>query len=86
MQLLKKILAFPFIVLIQIYRYGISPFTPSSCRFEPTCSAYSLEAFQKHHVLKAFWLSLKRISKCHPWGSSGYDPVPPAKNKTKDAS
>ncbi|WP_229731878.1 membrane protein insertion efficiency factor YidD [Psychroflexus planctonicus] len=84
--MLKKILAFPFILLIQIYRYGISPFTASSCRFEPTCSAYSLEAFQKHNVFMAFWLSLKRISKCHPWGSSGYDPVPPSKNKTKDNS
>jgi putative membrane protein insertion efficiency factor len=79
-------MAFPFILLIQIYRYGISPFISSSCRFSPTCSTYSLEAFQRHPILKAFWLSLKRISKCHPWGSSGYDPVPPPKNKTNDNS
>lgn len=79
----KKIIAFPFILLIQLYRYGISPFTASSCRFEPTCSAYSLEAFQKHSVSTAFWLSLQRISKCHPWGASGYDPVPHPKKKEK---
>lgn len=69
------------IFLIRIYQYAISPFTPSSCRFSPTCSSYSVEAIQKHGPLKGFWLSLKRISKCHPWGSSGYDPVPEIEQK-----
>lgn len=71
-KLLKKLMVF----VIRIYQYAISPFTPSSCRFAPTCSAYSVEAIQKHGPFKGFWLSLKRVSKCHPWGSSGYDPVP----------
>lgn len=77
----QKIVAFPFVLLITIYQYGISPYIPSSCRFEPTCSNYCLQAFKKHSLLRAIWISVKRISKCHPWGGSGYDPVPPSKNK-----
>jgi len=76
MQRIKYLLSLPFILLIQIYRYAISPFFPSSCRFTPTCSAYGLEAFKKHGPIKGFWLTAKRISRCHPWGKSGYDPVP----------
>ncbi|MBC8882653.1 membrane protein insertion efficiency factor YidD [Flavobacterium piscinae] len=72
----KKIIQLPFIFLIRFYQAVISPLTPATCRFEPTCSHYSAEAIQKHGVLKGIWLSLKRISKCHPWGKSGYDPVP----------
>lgn len=74
--MLKKIIQFPFIFLIRFYQTVISPLTPATCRFEPTCSHYSTEAIQKHGVLKGIWLSVKRISKCHPWGKSGYDPVP----------
>lgn len=74
--MLKKIIQFPFILLIRFYQVVISPLTPASCRFEPTCSHYSAEAIQKHGVFKGIWLSIKRISKCHPWGKSGYDPVP----------
>jgi putative membrane protein insertion efficiency factor len=74
--MLKKIIQFPFILLIRIYQVVISPLTPATCRFEPTCSHYSAEAIQKHGVFKGIWLSIKRISKCHPWGKSGYDPVP----------
>lgn len=66
----------PFVFLIRIYQSIISPLTPASCRFHPTCSQYSLEALRKHGLLKGGKLALKRISKCHPWGSSGYDPVP----------
>ncbi|MCL4118992.1 UNVERIFIED_CONTAM: hypothetical protein GTU68_031893 [Idotea baltica] len=54
----------------------ISPWLPTSCRYQPTCSAYGIEAFKKHGVLKGFWLTAKRIGKCHPWGGSGFDPVP----------
>ena len=54
----------------------ISPFTPPSCRFTPTCSQYALEALRKHGLLKGSWLTLRRLSRCHPWGGSGYDPVP----------
>jgi putative membrane protein insertion efficiency factor len=74
--MLKKIIQLPFIFLIRFYQAVISPLTPATCRFEPTCSHYSAEAIQKHGVLKGIWLSVKRISKCHPWGKSGYDPVP----------
>lgn len=74
--MLKKIIQFPFILLIRLYQVVISPLTPATCRFEPTCSHYSAEAIQKHGVFKGIWLSVKRISKCHPWGKSGYDPVP----------
>lgn len=73
---MKKILAYPFIFLIRFYQVAISPFTPATCRFSPTCSSYSLEALQKHGVFKGTWLAIKRISRCHPWGGSGYDPVP----------
>ncbi|WP_394348028.1 membrane protein insertion efficiency factor YidD [Mesohalobacter halotolerans] len=73
---MKSILVFPFLVLIKIYQYLISPLTAGSCRFQPTCSHYSYEALQKHGLLKGLRLSVIRISKCHPWGKSGYDPVP----------
>ncbi len=73
---IRKILAAPFILLIKFYQLCISPFTPPSCRFTPTCSQYALEAFRKYGPVKGFLLSLKRILRCHPWGGSGYDPVP----------
>ncbi|WP_445159341.1 membrane protein insertion efficiency factor YidD [Mesohalobacter salilacus] len=62
--------------MIKIYQLIISPLMPSSCRFQPTCSHYSYEAFKKHGVFKGLKLTVLRISKCHPWGKSGYDPVP----------
>lgn len=71
-----KVLAFPFIILIKIYQIFISPLFPSSCRYTPTCSHYTLEALKKYGLLKGLWLGIKRISRCHPWGGSGYDPVP----------
>jgi putative membrane protein insertion efficiency factor len=74
--MLPKILRFPFILLIRFYQVAISPFTPAACRFEPTCSHYSLEAIKTHGIFKGGWLAIKRISSCHPWGKSGYDPVP----------
>lgn len=61
---------------IHFYRRCISPMLGPSCRFSPTCSAYALEALQKHGPLKGLWLTIKRLSRCHPWGGSGYDPVP----------
>ncbi|MBE2279686.1 MAG: membrane protein insertion efficiency factor YidD [Ignavibacteriaceae bacterium] len=70
------ILSYPFILIIRIYQLLISPLFPPSCRYMPTCSHYSLEAFKKYGLFKGFWLSVKRISRCHPWGGSGYDPVP----------
>ncbi len=76
MKPLLKILALPFIVLIRLYQVMISPWLGPSCRFTPTCSHYGLEAFKKYGVFKGFWLTVKRISRCHPWGGHGHDPVP----------
>lgn len=62
--------------LIRFYRKGISPFTPPSCRYTPTCSAYAMEAVERHGALRGTWLAARRILRCHPWGGWGYDPVP----------
>ena len=72
----KKILIAPFILLIRGYQLLISPLTPATCRYSPTCSSYTLTALKKHGLFKGGWLALKRIFSCHPWGGSGYDPVP----------
>lgn len=61
---------------IWIYQKAISPYAPPSCRFTPTCSEYARQALLKHGPIKGLWLAIKRISRCHPWGGSGYDPVP----------
>ena len=78
-----KIIDFPgllfkyiFLGLIKFYQYSISPLKPPSCRFTPTCSQYAIEAIMKYGPFKGFWLALKRILRCHPWGGHGYDPVP----------
>ena len=65
-----------FIGLIKVYQYSISPLLGPSCRFEPSCSQYGIEAFKKHGLFKGFYLTIKRFSKCHPWGGHGHDPVP----------
>lgn len=65
-----------FIFLIHIYRGAISPLFPATCRYTPTCSEYGIAAIRKHGAFKGGWLTLKRIGSCHPWGGSGYDPVP----------
>ena len=72
----RVILAWPFILLVRFYRYAISPLLGANCRYQPTCSAYAEEALRRHGVLRGGWLALKRISRCNPWGGSGYDPVP----------
>lgn len=79
--MLKKILIYPFLLLIRFYQAAISPYTPASCRYSPTCSSYSLEALQTHGLSKGGWLAIKRIFSCHPWGGHGYDPVPPKGKK-----
>lgn len=65
-----------FIILIRLYQNTLSIFLPPSCRFFPSCSQYSIEAFQKHGSLKGLYLTFRRIIRCHPWGGSGFDPVP----------
>lgn len=79
----KKIAIFPFVLLIRFYQSAISPFTPASCRFEPTCSSYTLEALQTHGLIYGGFLGIKRILSCHPWGKTGYDPVPKKKHHHK---
>ena len=65
-----------FILPILAYQYLLSPLIPSSCRFQPSCSTYTKEAITKHGVRKGIWMGIKRLARCHPWGGSGYDPVP----------
>lgn len=76
MKFLNNIIKQIFIFPVRIYQYVISPLTPGSCRHVPTCSNYTVEAIKEWGALKGTWMGLKRLSKCHPWGSSGYDPVP----------
>jgi putative membrane protein insertion efficiency factor len=64
------------ISLFKIYQYAISPFLGKRCRHYPSCSAYAVEAVEKYGAIKGGWLSVKRISHCHPWHPGGYDPVP----------
>ncbi|MDC0874613.1 membrane protein insertion efficiency factor YidD [Flavobacteriaceae bacterium] len=73
---MKKILIYPFVLLIKGYQSFISPLLPPNCRYQPTCSQYTLESLRKYGLLKGGILGIKRISKCHPWGGSGYDPIP----------
>tara|TARA_B100000965_G_C19410855_1_gene677630 strand:- start:5 stop:226 length:222 start_codon:yes stop_codon:yes gene_type:complete len=73
---MKKIFSLFLLALIYIYQTFISPFIPARCRYMPTCSQYSKESIKKHGPYKGFILTFKRIIKCHPWGGSGYDPIP----------
>ncbi|WP_340203207.1 membrane protein insertion efficiency factor YidD [Ascidiimonas sp. W6] len=73
---MKKIWIAPFVFLVKMYQYLISPLTPATCRYSPTCSHYTIKALRKHGLWKGGKLALKRIFSCHPWGGSGYDPVP----------
>lgn len=73
----------PVIAVIRFYRYFISPLYPPACRFEPTCSAYTIEAVETHGVIRGVWLGAKRIVKCRPGQPGGFDPVPNSLNKTE---
>ncbi|MEM9741037.1 MAG: membrane protein insertion efficiency factor YidD [Pseudomonadota bacterium] len=72
MTFLAQIVAVP----VRLYRLLFSPWVGHNCRYQPTCSAYALEALEKHGALRGSWLTIRRITRCHPWGKSGYDPVP----------
>ncbi len=76
MKLLRKIVIKILIGMVRLYQGMISPYLGAKCRYEPTCSAYAIEALNKHGVLKGGWLGTKRICSCHPWGGKGFDPVP----------
>ena len=73
---MKRLLSWPLLALIKFYQNCISPFTPAACRYTPTCSQYAKEAILKYGPFKGGWLALRRILRCHPFGGSGYDPVP----------
>lgn len=73
---LSSLLVRMLVLPIRFYQRFISPLFPPACRFTPTCSQYAVEALQKHGPLKGLWLAVRRLLRCHPWGGSGYDPVP----------
>ena len=74
-------LARPLLGAVWLYRRGVSPFLGLNCRFVPSCSEYAAEALREHGGVKGSWLALRRIGRCHPWGGSGYDPVPPGRGR-----
>jgi putative membrane protein insertion efficiency factor len=76
MKKLLRWLALPFIGIIRLYQWGISPLLGPKCRFTPTCSHYAVEALRRHGLFRGSWLAARRIARCHPWGGSGHDPVP----------
>ncbi len=74
--MLNKIITNHIIMIIKFYQFFISPILGQNCRYLPTCSEYSIQSIKKFGIFKGTFLSLRRISKCHPWGNHGYDPVP----------
>lgn len=83
MDLFKRIIRFPFVLAIKLYQWILSPIWPAACRYEPTCSHYAIEAIEKRGIFVGLWLGIRRISRCHPWGGFGYDPVPEKSSKKK---
>lgn len=75
-QQISRTIAAILILPIRFYQRFISPLTPPSCRFTPTCSQYAVEALRKHGPIKGLYLTVRRLLRCHPWGGHGYDPVP----------
>ncbi|MFQ5981899.1 MAG: membrane protein insertion efficiency factor YidD [Woeseiaceae bacterium] len=82
---IASLAAKPLLGLVWLYRNGISPLLGANCRFEPSCSEYAEQALREYGAFKGGWLTLRRIARCHPWGGSGYDPVP-GRNDTEQRS
>lgn len=81
---MRRLLIWLLILPIRGYRLILSPWLGHACRFQPSCSAYAIEALETHGPLRGLWLTLYRLARCNPWGGSGHDPVPPARiRKTK---
>ncbi len=76
LRLINRLLAWLLTLPVIFYRRCISPMKPPTCRFTPTCSEYAIQALRKHGPFRGSWLAVRRILRCHPWGGSGYDPVP----------
>lgn len=73
---MKKLLILPFMGLLKLYRFALSPMLGSHCRFHPSCSVYAMEALQKHGLLTGLKLTIWRVVRCNPWCAGGHDPVP----------
>lgn len=76
LDIIGRIFAWPLLLLVRVYRVAVSPWLGANCRYQPSCSEYALEALQVHGAFRGSALAAKRIARCHPWGGSGYDPVP----------
>ncbi len=85
LQSVSRVLAWPVLGLVWIYSKAISPLLGVNCRFQPSCSAYAQEALRRYGIAKGGWLALQRIGRCHPWGGSGYDPVPRPETETDES-
>lgn len=84
MSAVNKVLSFPLVVLVVIYRKLISPLLPPSCRFTPSCSQYALTALQRFGPIKGTWLTIRRLGRCNPWNPGGVDHVPERRSKNAD--
>jgi len=74
--MLNKVPGIILVIFIKLYRIILSPFLGNSCRYQPSCSQYGIEAMEKYGAIKGSWLTAKRVCSCNPWGGHGYDPVP----------
>lgn len=81
----RSVLRFLLLLPLRVYRVALSPLLPPRCRYAPTCSAYAVEAVERHGVIKGAALAVRRIMRCHPWGGSGFDPVPPASSSSSSS-
>ncbi len=79
LRLVSRALVAALSLPIRVYRLALSPLIGKNCRYHPTCSAYALQALERHGPIYGSWLAIRRILRCHPWGGMGHDPVPPAK-------
>ncbi len=79
---ISRVLAYPFIWVIYLYRVTLSPIIGRQCRYEPTCSIFGLHAYREYGAFRGTWLTIKRIGRCHPFAKGGYDPVPPHLTRT----
>ena len=82
----RHAIVFPAVLLVQLYRKLLSPLLPASCRYTPTCSLYMIEALRTWGPFRGTWLGIRRILRCHPWGGSGDDPVPPREQERRKSA